>query len=47
MQLDPIVTRRFSELRQKAEATIAAKVVEFRDQQGTQQQAIGLGHNRH
>jgi hypothetical protein len=31
MHLDPIVTRRFSELRQKGEATLAAKVVDFRD----------------
>ncbi|MCV2361705.1 hypothetical protein LNV08_22315, partial [Paucibacter sp. TC2R-5] len=29
-----IITRRFSELRHKAEATLAAKVVEFHDQNG-------------
>lgn len=43
MHLDPIITRRFSELRQKAEATIAAKVVEFHDQQGTPYYKVPAG----
>jgi hypothetical protein len=35
MHLDPIITRRFAELRQKAEATIASKAADFRDHNGT------------
>lgn len=34
MRLDPIVTRRFAELRTKAEAVLAAKAVDFTDAEG-------------
>jgi hypothetical protein len=34
MHLDPLITRRFSELRTKGETMLAAKVVEFQDHEG-------------
>lgn len=43
MHLDPIITRRFSELRQKAEATLGAKVVDFHDQNGNPYYKVPAG----
>ena len=34
MHLDPIITRRFSELRAKGETALSAKIVDFRDHEG-------------
>ena len=43
MHLDPIITRRFSELRLKAEATLAAEVVDHQDHNGKSYYKIPAG----
>lgn len=43
MRLDPIITRRFSELRNKGEAGLAAKVVDFHDGSGKAYYKVSAG----
>jgi hypothetical protein len=44
MHLDPIITRRFSELRQKAEATLAGRFADFHDHDGKPYYKVPAGN---